>query len=253
MKTRAGGKRRGRLAAFAALPCALVVSLAFGVAGAAAETGDSAPIRPVSESGFGFPEITGPEAPEEYPLQFEPVGPEGRMRQVSDQEIVIEYVDSGHIAYSLYAEPAHAADGATVPTTIALTEDVDGPVVTLIVHFRAGNPAAGGAPFDFPIVEGTGWEGGYRTFSFELNEPTSPATIPPPAPAPPDPTCTVPSLRGLGLRAARERLRADDCAIGRVHLAAGATTGKGKVVRQFKSAGTRLTAGTPVAVKLAAR
>jgi hypothetical protein len=46
------------------------------------------------------------------------------------------------------------------------------------------------------------------------------------------------------------RLRAAHCAIGQVHLAAGATAGKGKVVKQFRAAGTDLAAGTPVAVKL---
>jgi hypothetical protein len=250
MKTKAGGKGRKRLAACAVLLCALVASLVVAVAPAAAETGDSAPIRPITEGGMSFRDITGPEAPEEYPFQLNPPSPQMRLRQVSDQEIVAEYIEGGNIGYSFQAEPAHDAVGATVPTTIALTEDEAGPVVTLTVHFRAGNPSAGGAPFVFPITGGTGWPGGYRTNSFEMNEPQPPATPPPPAPTP---TCTVPSLHGLGLRAAKAKLRAEDCAIGQVRLGAGATTGKGKVVKQFRPAGTKLTAGAPVAVKLGSR
>ena len=70
-----------------------------------------------------------------------------------------------------------------------------------------------------------------------------------PAPAAPIP-CTVPALHGLSLHAAKARLRAAHCAIGQVRLAAGATAGKGKVVKQFRAAGTELAAGAPVAVKL---
>lgn len=68
--------------------------------------------------------------------------------------------------------------------------------------------------------------------------------------AEPPATCAVPSLRGLGLRAAKARLRADHCAIGQVHLARGTTKGKGRVVKQFRGAGTQLAAGARVAVKL---
>jgi len=253
MKTTATKKGRKRLAACAALLCALVASLAVAIAPAAAETGDAAPIRPLSEGGLNFPTIYGPESPEEYPFRLDPPSPEMRMRQVGDQEIVAEYIEGGSVGYSLQAVPASDAVGATVPTTLALTEDEEGPVVTLTVHFRAGNPAAGGAPFVFPVVEGKGWEGGWFYGTVELGEPKPPATNPPPAPPPPAPTCTVPSLRGLGLRAAKARLRADHCAIGKVHLAGGATRDKGEVVKQFRAAGTQLTAGAPVAVKLSAR
>jgi hypothetical protein len=246
--TMAEETRRRRLAATAALFCALLASLAVAVVPAAAESSDSAPIRDLSDGGLSFPDITGPTAPEEYPMRLDPIGPELRMRQVSDQLIVAEYVEGGYSAFSLEAEPAHDADGATVPTTVELTE---GDIVTLTVHYRVGNPDAEGAPFDFPITGGTGWEGGYRTISFEMNEP-QPATESTP-PASPAPTCTVPSLHALSLHAAKTRLRAAHCAIGKVHLAAGATAGKGKVVKQFRAAGTELAASAPVAVKLGSR
>lgn len=233
--------------------CCLIASLAVMVGTAAAESGDSAPIRPASDGGLGFPDITGPERPEEYPFQLHPVSPEMSLRQIDDQEIVVEYPELGIVAYSLQAGPAHDAVGSTVPTTIALSQDEEGPVVTISVHFRAGNPAAGGAPFVFPILQGKGWEGGYRTESFEMNEPKPPASEPPPSPAPPVPTCTVPALRGLDLRAAKIRLRGADCTIGKVRLARRATVGTGKVAKQFEPAGAELVAGSPVAVKLVAR
>jgi PASTA domain len=203
----------------------------------------------MSEGGYYFPDITGPEAPEEYPMRLN-VGSEQVARQVSDQLIVVEYIEGGITAVSINAEQAHDAVGAAVPTTVTLGE---GDIVTLTVHYRAGNPAAGGAPFAYPITEGTGWEGGYRTIQVSMAEPERQVTEgnpPTPTEPPPVPTCKVPSLRGDSLRGAKNRLRAAHCGIGAVHLAAGATAGKGKVVKQFHAAGTELAAGAPVAVKL---
>jgi PASTA domain len=244
-------KKRGGSASMAALLCALIASLAFAVSSATAEEGDSAPIRPISQGGYSFPDIQGPTAPEEYPYQYEPLSPEMTFRQVSDQLIVAEYPDDGVQAFTIKAEKAHAADGATVPTSIQLSEDEEGFVITLTVHHRPGNPAAGGAPFAYPVTGGPGWAGGYYSVGFEMNEPRPPASAAPVAPAAPTP-CAVPSLHGLSLHAAKARLRGAHCAIGQVRLAAGATAGKGKVVKQFRPAGTELADGTPVAVKLGA-
>ena len=66
---------------------------------------------------------------------------------------------------------AHDAVGKSVPTTLEVSPPN---VVTLTVHHRAGNPAAGGAPFTYPIFEGSGWEGGFSTFE---------VTVPPSEPA----------------------------------------------------------------------
>jgi hypothetical protein len=199
-----------------------------------------------------FPEITGPEAPEEYPFHVT-LGEEQFLRQVSATEIDVYY--AGHQqAFSITAEPAHDAVGATVPTTL----DETGPAeVTLTVHHREGNPAAGGASFVYPVSEGSGWTGNFTTVVVPMENPFAeaerkvveanpPATLEPP----PVITCKVPTLRGYSLRGAKNRLRAAHCGIGAVHLAAGATAGKGKVVKQFHPAGTELAAGAPVAVKL---
>jgi hypothetical protein len=247
MKTKARGKSRNRLAACAALLCALAASLAFAVTPAAAETGDAAPIRPLNDGGFLFPEITGPEAPEEYPFRVT-LDEEQELVQVTPTEVGVR--ELGHIGLLFKAGSAHDAYGSAVPTTLTMS---GADLVTWTISYRAGNPAAGGAPFVFPITAGSGWEGGFRTSIVEMNNPMPPTTAPPPSPSPPAPTCTVPSLHDLGLGAAKAKLRAADCAIGQVRSARGATKGKGKVVKQFRPAGTRLAAGTPVAVKLGAR
>lgn len=233
----------------AAVLCSLLVALALAAAPAGADTGDSAPIRPMPEWGPGFPEITGPGDPEEYPFQLRPAAAGARFQQVSGQEIIAEFIEGeSEVRAWFRAEPAHDADGATVPTALTLSEDEEGPVITLIVYFHAGNPADGGAPFAFPITSGRGWEGGFQTIVVEMNNPT-----PPPAEPPPAPICAVPSLHGLGLHAAESRLRAHHCAIGRIRLAPGATLARGTVTKQFKPAGSRMVAGARVAVKLGPR
>jgi len=232
----------------AALFCALAASLALFVAPAAAEAPESAPIRNLGEGGFSFPDISGPEAPEEYPFRVI-LGEELFLEQVSETEVAAFY--PGHLqSFVLDAEDAHDATGATVPTTVTLEE---GDIVTLTVHHRAGNPSADGLPFLYPIVSGPGWRGGFFTGIVEMNNPQAPMTAPPASSPAPAPMCTVPSLRGFGLRAAKGKLRGGYCRVGAIYLAAGATLGKGKVVKQFRAAGTELAAGAPVAVKLAGR
>jgi hypothetical protein len=239
----AGEETKRRSVAIVAPLCALVAALAIAVAPAAAESGETAEVRNLSDGGMVFPEITGPGAPQEYPFRVN-LGEEQELRQVSETEALVQYSD-GTASFSIRAEDAHDAEGATVPTTLRVS---DPDVVTLVVEYRAGNPAAGGAPFLYPIVAGKGWSGGFRTIvvpmTNPLGEPQQPTTTT---------YCRVPSLRDLSLRAAKTRLRAAHCAIGKVHLAAGATAGKGKVVKQFRAAGTELAAGAPVAVKLGSR
>ena len=96
---------------------------------------------------------------------------------------------------------------------------------------------------------GPGWLGGFSTVWVEMNNPTP--TAPDASTIPVAPTlCSVPSLHGLSLRVAKAHLRAAHCSIGAIRLAAGATAGKGKVVKQFRAAGTELASGVPVCVKL---
>jgi hypothetical protein len=252
-------------AACAAILCALVASLAV-LAGAAGAASPESSTLPIYDGDLSFPYLHGPTDPDEFSWRLE-LGPEQEARQVSETEVEVDYARTGHPGFGIEAIDAHAADGANVPTSLLLSE---GDVITLIVHDREGNPAAGGAPFAYPILAGQGWEGGFPTSTVikgppdekeiaearareaeESAPPTGSAT--PSAEPTPNPICTVPSLHGLGLQGARARLRAGHCAVGKIRLAHNATKAKGKVVKQFEPAGTQLAAGAPVAVKLAAR
>jgi hypothetical protein len=238
----------------------LVASLAVAVTPAAAEENDTAPIR--DYDGVMFSEIHGLESPERYPLLVD-LARRQELRQMSPTEVQVFYT-GGTESFAITAEKAHDAEGARVPTTLEMTGEDE---ITLTVHHRAGNPAAGGGPFDYPITAGEGWEGGpYQTVIIkgppdetELREMSErertereiiEASPPSQVEGPPVITCKVPTLRGYSLRGAKNRLRAAHCGLGVVHLAVGATAGKAKVVKQFHAAGTELTAGAPVAVKL---
>jgi hypothetical protein len=248
-----------------ALACMLLVGLA-GVAALAfadeplpVEEPDTAPIH--EYNGVMFFGITGPESPERWPMRID-LSNDQQLRQMSPTEVQVVFSD-GTESFSITAEKAHAADGARVLTTL---EETGPDVVTLTVHYRAGNPAEGGAPFEYPITAGEGWEGGpfqpviiqgppdeaeLRAMRERERAEKQVIEASPPAPAEAaPPTCRVPSLLGYSLRGAKNRLRAADCGIGAVHVAHGATAGKGKVVKQFHAAGLELAAGAPVAVKI---
>jgi hypothetical protein len=214
---------------------------------AAAEAPDAAPVRKVNEGGFSLEVINGPEAPEEHPFLME-LGPRQELRQESETEVGV--FSSGELEFSIQAISQHDAEGATVPTTVTVTGPEE---ITMTVHFRAGNPAAGGAPFVYPILSGSGWEGGWHGYASLITGEPKPAEatpLAPPTEPAPVPTCKVPALRGDSLRGAKARLRASHCAVGAVHLADGATAAKGKVVKQSRAAGTVLAAGATVAVKV---
>ena len=110
---------------------------------------------PKYEGLIDFPDITSPAGPEDFSWEVDLF--EGKELESIDDQHAEVYYAGGHPAYGIEAVPAHAADGANVPTTLAVSE---GKIITLTVHHRAGNPAAGGAPFDYPILQGQGWEGG---------------------------------------------------------------------------------------------
>lgn len=83
--------------------------------------------------------------------------------------------------------------------------------------------------------------------------PPSPATTPPPPPvsqpAPAPKRCKVPKLTGLKLADARARLKAANCALGKVTRKATAKRRQsGRVVAQRTKAGTQLSDGAKVAV-----
>jgi hypothetical protein len=81
-----------------------------------------------------------------------------------------------HPAFGIRAEYAHDAEGTAVPTSLAVSA---GNLVTLTVHYKAGNPAAGGAPFVLPITAGAGWEGGFVTEYVDIPDEEKEATSEP--------------------------------------------------------------------------
>lgn len=154
-------RRLGGFLAVALIACA-------GLLGAA--SAGAAEVRPLSEGGMSFPVIRSVTDPEEYSFSLELSG-ELEPRQIDERQIGVFYSDDT-LSYTLTATDAHDAQGATVPTTLLIS----GPkVITLTVAHREGNPAAGGAPFDYPIIAGSGWPGGFQTHSATIGEEPRPA------------------------------------------------------------------------------
>lgn len=186
-----------------------------------------------------FPQIKGPEDPEDY--CFEVQLNEGQtLEQIDDRHVAVKS-KTGAVAWEISAAPAHDATGVEVPTTIAVSGEN---LVTLTVHHRAGNPATGGTPFVYPISNGAGWEGGFVTVEVQMPSATEQTA----APQSPAPQCDVPALQGRTLKAARRALEHADCRLGPVH---GRHRRGARVVKQYRRYGAVLPAGSEVGVKLA--
>lgn len=217
-----------------ALLAAVAATLLCAVAAAPA----SAEVCPPYE-GIQFHEIQSAAEPEDYCWEVQ-LEEEEELRQIDEQHVAVYF--TGEIEYKgweIAAEPAHDSEGAAVPTSIAVTGERD---ITVAVHHREGNPAAGGAPFDYPISPGVGWEGGFQTTIVTM----PPGESPPPAPT--TPACKVPNLVGSTLPASRRKLKRVHCKLGPVH---GQRSKSARVVKQFRKPGTSLPAGAKVSIKLA--
>jgi hypothetical protein len=185
-----------------------------------------------------FAQITGPAGPEDYSWEVE-MSEDQELRQINDRMAAVYYADE-EVAFSIAAATAHDVEGSSVPTTLGISE---GNVVTLTVHHRSGNPAAGGAPFVYPISVGPGWAGGFQTQYVDIPDEPRPdesgrEAIPP---------CVVPGLRGMSLKADRWRLRQAGCRLGAVR---GRRSRGARVVKQDVKVGTVLVAGSEISVKL---
>jgi hypothetical protein len=189
---------------------------------------------PVYNGDQRFQDILGPEGAEEYAWEVE-LGESQELRQVDDTHAGVFYED-GTEAFSIEAIGAHDAEGTTVPTTIVITQPN---VITLTVHHRAGNPAGGGASFDYPVVAGEGWEGGFKTEPAVILEPDHQGP-------PPPPICVVPDLTNRTLRASRKILHRAHCTLGRVR---GERRREVRIVEQYRQVGKVLPAWTAVDVR----
>lgn len=225
-------------------------------AGSASAGGESG--LPPYNGVMTFGAIHGPSDPEEY--SWEVILGEGQsLKSIDSQSAQVEYED-GTRAFLIQVEAAHDANGSTVPTSLSVSE---GNVITLSVHHRAGNPAAGGAPFVYPITPGLGWDGGFHTEIIprpkdeqELREErerqakeeweaTQAADVGKSSRA-----CTVPRLRLKSLKAAKRQLTKADCRIGKVGKRRGITARTGRVVKQTPKPGLVMAPGTAVNVTL---
>lgn len=135
----------------------LVVVVACAVLLGAASAGAAEP--PEYDGTMDFPRITAPDGPEEYSWRVH-LHEGQELRPIDDQSAAVLYTEPEHFAFMISAGAAHDAIGTNVPTTLAVTTP---DLITLTVHHREGNPLAGGAPFNYPIIAGKGWEGGVQS------------------------------------------------------------------------------------------
>jgi hypothetical protein len=223
----------------------VLLTVLVGLCGAIAPAAAAA--EPLFDGDMGFQAIQGPEGPEES--SWEVHLSEGQdLREVDDRHAAVYYTDADRRAFGIEAELAHDASGTDVPTTLSVTQPN---VITLTVHHRDGNPVAGGAPFDYPVTAGTGWEGGFQSVEIEgppdeyqLAHPPS-REIPEIPEAPPS-RCIVPDLTGRTLRASRKMLRRAHCTLGQVR---GERSRGARVLTQYRQVGKVLPVWTAVDVK----
>lgn len=229
----------------------MAVVLLLACAGAA--SADAA--LPPYAGGMTFPNIQTVGDPEEY--SWEVSLSEGEALEALDERSARVYLaEDGHTIFTIEAIAAHDADGTTVPTSLTV---VSPNVITLFVHHRAGDPAKGGIPFDYPVIAGEGWEGGLQTEVVlgppdeqqereererrEREEREAPEQVQ-------EIQCLVPRLKGLTIRRSKRELRQAHCAIGRIAVRGGSSPKRRHVVRQSPRAGARLAVGGQVDVVL---
>lgn len=212
-----------------------VVSLGILVCVAPVVPADADPL-PVYDGTMIFPAIQSPSDPEDYSWEVELAEDQG-MELVDERTIEVFYLE-GHLqAFSIVAEAAHDANGTSVPTSLGIAA---ANVFTLTVHHRAGNPAAGGAPFVYPVNAGVGFENAFQPPIIEI---------------PPTErqrrrrsrACVVPRLKGDSLPVARKQLKRNRCTVGTVRKARQADRRKsGKVIAQSPRPGAIRKHGTAV-------
>lgn len=214
----------------------VLLTVLVGLCGAIASAATAAEPPPPFDGLMAFHDIQGPEGPEEYSWVVK-LGEGEELRAIDETQAGVFWED-GTQALTIVAVKAHDTEGTTVPTTLAVTQPN---VITLTVHHRDGNPAAGGAPFDYPVVAGAGWEGGFQTYQ---------VVMPPPEVSPPAPVCVVPDLTGRTLRASRKMLHSAHCELGQVR---GERSRRVRVAKQYRLVGRVLPVWTSVDVKAVAR
>ena len=209
----------------------LVGVLALGATPAGAEPS----VVPLYDGSMWFPPIQDPSGPEEFSWEVA-LSPDQELEPIDDRTAGVYYKDGGR-AELIEAERAHDVTGTEVPTTLNVTAPN---IVTLVVHHRAGNPLAAGAPFQYPVLAGTGYTISYSTAVVTL----------PPGEFSPEPWtgCTVPKLTGYTLRVDRRKLKNAGCGLGTVR---GHRAAQGLVFKQVPAPGSMRAPGSEVYVRVA--
>lgn len=207
---------------------------------------------PSYEGDMSFPAIADLSATEEFFWRVE-LSSNQTLELIDDQHAGV-YYEGGTQAFGIVAGRAHDAHGATVPTSLLVSE---GDVITLVVHHRAGNPASGSAPFVYPITAGAGWAGGFQSEIVvgpkdekELREERERAERERNQRDAAAASCRVPNLKGLKLKASKIRLRRANCSVGKVRKRAGIGAKVGRVVAEYPAPGGVLAPGTSVNMTL---
>ena len=108
-------------------------------------------IRPIFDGLLTFGSIRDASAPETFSWKVN-LGEGQVLRSVDPLDAEVDYED-GHEAYLIAAQKASDAIGSNVPTSLSVSEQ---DIVTLTVEHKEHS-------YVYPIVAGTGWEGGFRT------------------------------------------------------------------------------------------
>lgn len=117
--------------------------------------------RPLSDGGMIFENIRDESGSEEFAYRVS-LSEEQELVQIDDQTVEV-YLSGGFPSFTITAKPASDAIGTPVSTTLRKTGR---DIVTLTVHHRAGHE---GQPFVYPVVGGSGWEGGFRTVEVDMD------------------------------------------------------------------------------------
>lgn len=202
-----------------------------------------------------FPYIEDPSGPEDYSREVQ-LAENQALEQIDNQTAIVYYVRDHVTAFSITAEAAHDAVGTNVPTTLSVAGDI----ITLTVHHRAGDPNTGGTSFDYPIIAGQGWEGGFQTEIVkgppdetelrEARERRAREALEADRPGVVLSGCLVPRLKGKSLRASKRRLARAGCEVGRVTLRKGGSQRSARVVGQSPKPGVVLSPAASVSLTL---
>lgn len=124
-------------------------------------------VRPVYAGAMTFQAIRDANAPTQYAWEVR-LDEDQSLKQI-DSQFAQVYTDGTYPSFGIRVTAAHDAVGTSVPTSLSVSE---GKIITLTVQHK---PVSGQTPFVYPVVAGTGWEGGFQTHQVEMPPANPPA------------------------------------------------------------------------------